>query len=73
MIQTRPSRSAAIIQQIPWIAPLLHKLPFVSKNLRRLRQFGVERVKARKANGSLTKDLFYHLVRAPLSRYLGPF
>ncbi|KAL5534887.1 hypothetical protein ACEPAF_2977 [Sanghuangporus sanghuang] len=55
-------RSAAIIQQVPSIAPLLHGLPFVSKNLRRLRKFGVERVKARKANGALTKDLFYHLI-----------
>ncbi|OCB86513.1 high nitrogen upregulated cytochrome P450 monooxygenase 2 [Sanghuangporus baumii] len=55
-------RTAAIVHHVPWIMPLLRKLPFVSRDLLRFRRFGIGRAEARKVNGSLTRDLFYHLI-----------
>ncbi|KAJ7633027.1 high nitrogen upregulated cytochrome P450 monooxygenase 2 [Roridomyces roridus] len=54
-------KSLAIVSQIPWIAPLLHKIPGATQGIKRLRGFGaacaMERIKA----GAKVKDLWYHL------------
>ncbi|KAL5498761.1 hypothetical protein ACEPAH_2116 [Sanghuangporus vaninii] len=55
-------RNASILQHIPWLIPLLRKFPFLTKAGVEIRQFGQRRALARKVNGSLTKDLFYHLI-----------
>ncbi|KAL5514477.1 hypothetical protein ACEPAG_2565 [Sanghuangporus baumii] len=55
-------RSSAIYQHLPWITPLLFRLPFAKQNLLQLRKFGVQCASERKAKGSVTKDLFYHLI-----------
>ncbi|EJD00159.1 high nitrogen upregulated cytochrome P450 monooxygenase 2 [Fomitiporia mediterranea MF3/22] len=53
---------AGIYQHIPWFMPLLRRIPSAHKFPRMMREFSNELVRARKANGSLTKDLFYHLI-----------
>ncbi|KAL5522514.1 hypothetical protein ACEPAG_8530 [Sanghuangporus baumii] len=55
-------RNVSITQHIPWLAPLLCKFPFLNKTNLVVRDFGQKRALARKVNGSLTKDLFYHLI-----------
>ena len=55
-------RSVAVFHHIPWLVPLIHKLPFGNRLNRDILEFGQERAHARKASGSLTKDLFYRLV-----------
>lgn len=46
--------------------PLMHKIPFLSKDTRDLAAFGIEQAKRRVAltDSILKKDLFYYLVRA---------
>ncbi|THH05653.1 hypothetical protein EW145_g4639 [Phellinidium pouzarii] len=52
----------AVIQHLPWLSPLLFIIPGAMKNVYRFRTFCRERVQKRKAHGSLSKDLFYHLI-----------
>ena len=52
----------AFFQHFPWIVPLFHRFGIARKQLTRFRDFARERVWMRKLNGSVSKDLFYHLV-----------
>lgn len=47
---------------IPWFTAFLRKLPFALEADGKMNNFAINRVRLRKANGALTKDLFYHLV-----------
>ncbi|KAG6856054.1 hypothetical protein H0H87_008068, partial [Tephrocybe sp. NHM501043] len=53
--------SVSVVSQIPWAAPYVQRLPFLSKNLVKLRQFAVEHGMARAKKGGLRKDLWYHI------------
>ncbi|PIL29373.1 cytochrome P450 [Ganoderma sinense ZZ0214-1] len=53
--------SASVVSHIPWAFPLVQAIPSLSKDLRRLRRFGVESATGRLQEGSKTKDLWYHL------------
>ncbi|KAL5476717.1 hypothetical protein ACEPAI_2903 [Sanghuangporus weigelae] len=55
-------RSVAFFQHIPWLVPLIHMLPFKNRVNRDILEFGRKRARARQTTGSLTKDLFYHLI-----------
>ena len=52
----------SVLQHIPWIFPLLPKIPFLNKEGEKIGEFRKKRVLERKTNGSLTKDLFHYLV-----------
>ncbi|PAV16379.1 high nitrogen upregulated cytochrome P450 monooxygenase 2 [Pyrrhoderma noxium] len=52
----------AFFQHFPWIVPLFRKFGIAGKQLTRFRDFARERVRMRKLNGSVSKDLFYHLI-----------
>lgn len=52
-----------MIQHVPWLASILYRLPGVTNNIQRIRDFGSEKAKQRKENGAVVRDLFYHLVR----------
>ena len=59
------------MQSFAWLAPLAIRFPFASRVSLAFREFAIERVIARKKNGSVNKDLFYHLVRrAPFSVFI---
>ncbi|KAG5726032.1 Cytochrome P450 67 [Termitomyces sp. T112] len=51
----------SIVCQIPWAWPIIQRLPFLAKNILRLRKFAIDHGKARLAKGHETKDLWYHL------------
>lgn len=55
-------RAVSLIQHIPWIASLRMLIPGVGGKVRRTNKFARELVTERKARGSMTKDLFHHLV-----------
>ncbi|KAH9922364.1 cytochrome P450 [Fomitopsis serialis] len=52
----------ALTQQIPWVAPVLPYLPWVGKHMKALGQFAFKCVTKRLQEGSVTNDLFYHLL-----------
>ncbi len=54
---------AAVVSHIPWASRILHKIPFISGDLQRLRKVGVDSASSRLKAGASTKDLWYHLVR----------
>lgn len=56
-------RAVSLIQHIPWIASLRMLIPGVGGKVRRTNKFARELVTERKTRGSMTKDLFHHLVR----------
>jgi len=51
----------ALISHIPWASRALSRLPYISERIHRLRAFGVQSAMARIKNGSVKKDLWYHL------------
>lgn len=51
-----------MVCHIPWAMPLVQKLPFVAKDLLKMRKLGVDSATARMNRGSKSKDLYYHLV-----------
>ncbi|RDB27055.1 hypothetical protein Hypma_005050 [Hypsizygus marmoreus] len=53
--------SLSMLCQVPWAAPTMQRLPFLSKNILKLRQFAVDWGTSRAKRGSTTKDLWYHL------------
>lgn len=53
----------AVLQHFPWFMPLFRLIPFGKSKIKQFREFSWARVRARKEKGSVTKDLFYHLVR----------
>ena len=61
----------AFFQHFPWIVPLFRKFGIAGKQLTRFRDFARERVRMRKLNGSVSKDLFYHLVNILKLQHLG--
>ena len=50
------------MQHVPWILESLTMIPGTTKNVDQLRKLAVEAVVKRKQEGSLSKDLFHHLV-----------
>ncbi|KAH8108750.1 high nitrogen upregulated cytochrome P450 monooxygenase 2 [Phellopilus nigrolimitatus] len=54
--------SVSIMHHLPWLAHLLFRIPGVTKNANRFRDFCVEKVRMRKKNGSLLRDLFFNLI-----------
>ncbi|THG95736.1 hypothetical protein EW026_g5962 [Hermanssonia centrifuga] len=52
---------AAVVSHIPWASRILHKIPFISGDLQRLRKVGVDSASSRLKAGASTKDLWYHL------------
>ena len=65
------NRFLAFFQHFPWIVPLFRKFGIAGKQLTRFRDFARERVRMRKLNGSVSKDLFYHLVNILKLQHLG--
>ena len=65
------NRFLAFFQHFPWIVPLFRKFGIAEKQLTRFRDFARERVRMRKLNGSVSKDLFYHLVNILKLQHLG--
>ena len=58
-----PPRSAAsIISHIPWVFPIIQNIPLLSRDLKRLRKFGLELATGRMQSGGNMKDLWWHLV-----------
>lgn len=57
------NRISAVIQHVPWLAGILYQLPGVTNNINRIRDFGADKAKRRKENGTVVRDLFYHIVR----------
>ncbi|EJF56531.1 cytochrome P450 [Dichomitus squalens LYAD-421 SS1] len=57
----RFSVAASIISHIPWIFPIVQRVPFLSRDLKRLRKFGLELAMGRMQRGARMKDLWYHL------------
>ncbi|KAH8108748.1 high nitrogen upregulated cytochrome P450 monooxygenase 2 [Phellopilus nigrolimitatus] len=53
--------SVAIVQHLSWLSHLLFKIPGVTKNVNSFREFSFEKARMRRKNGSLLKDLFFHL------------
>ena len=51
-----------MVSHIPWAMPLIQKLPFVAKDLLKMRKFGVDSAMARMRRGAKSKDLYYYLV-----------
>ncbi|KAG5638947.1 hypothetical protein H0H81_008447 [Sphagnurus paluster] len=56
--------SISILSQVPWVVQTAQRLPFLSENILKLRQFAVEHGTARFKKGADKKDLWYHLVGA---------
>lgn len=52
-----------MIQHVPWLAGILYQLPGVTNNINRIRDFGADKAKRRRENGSVVRDLLYHIVR----------
>lgn len=50
------------MQSFTWLSPLIARFPLANKKAAQYRKYAVEKAMKRKHNGSLTKDLFYHLV-----------
>lgn len=55
-----------MIGQIPWIGRPLGFFPFFYNRMYKLGIFGAKVATARVESGSKEKDLWYHLVSAPL-------
>ncbi|KAF8069222.1 cytochrome P450 [Lyophyllum atratum] len=53
--------SLSVLAQVPWGVSTMQRLPFLSKNILKLRGFAVERGTARIKQGAEKKDLWYHL------------
>ena len=51
-----------IISQIPWVTSLIHWVPSWRTDALALRDLGFNKAKERMDRGSITKDLYYHLV-----------
>ena len=54
-----------MMQHLPWLLNFLYMIPGTTKNVDLLRKHSLEAVRRRKQEGSLTKDLFHHLVGNP--------
>jgi hypothetical protein len=59
--------ACSITSSLPWATQILNKMPMVGGPLQKLRKFGVEQASKRLKNGTIQKDLFYHLVRLDLN------
>lgn len=55
-------RVSNIISQIPWVTSLMHWVPSWRTNALALRDLGINMARERLKRGSITKDLYYHLV-----------
>ncbi|EJD01468.1 cytochrome P450 [Fomitiporia mediterranea MF3/22] len=56
-------KGLGLLQHLPWALHLMYMLPGATKNLIVLRKHAIAAVRRRKREGSLSKDLFHHLVR----------
>ncbi|TFY54545.1 hypothetical protein EVJ58_g8800 [Rhodofomes roseus] len=52
----------ALTQQVPWVAPALPYVPWIGKHMKALGQFAFKCITKRLQEGSVTNDLFYHLL-----------
>ena len=59
-------RSFHVIGQIPWVVLYLRRIPSFARLIQRMVGQGVGLAIQRVKNGSLSRDLFYYLVRSPL-------
>ncbi|KAL5527795.1 hypothetical protein ACEPAG_6596 [Sanghuangporus baumii] len=55
-------KGLAMMQHLPWLLELLYMIPGTTKNVDLLRDQSRTAVKRRKQEGSLSKDLFHHLI-----------
>ncbi|KAL5507847.1 hypothetical protein ACEPAH_5465 [Sanghuangporus vaninii] len=55
-------KGLAMMQHLPWLLELLYMIPGTTKNVDLLREQSRAAVKRRKQEGSLSKDLFHHLI-----------
>ncbi|EJD01469.1 cytochrome P450 [Fomitiporia mediterranea MF3/22] len=55
-------KGLALLQHLPWALYLMYKLPGATKNVNLLREHSIAAVRRRKREGSLSKDLFHHLI-----------
>nr|GAT50702.1 predicted protein [Mycena chlorophos] len=57
------AKRIAILCQLPWLAPMLYKIPFLTRAPAKLRAFSSKCAANRMQSGpKLTKDLWYHLM-----------
>lgn len=62
IITKRQFSTLSLVSHIPWASRVLQRLPSVGRDIRQLRKFGIECATNRMRAGSMTKDLWYHLV-----------
>lgn len=55
-------RIAMFMGHLPWLGKYYLRVPRLGKNLKRFREFAKTRVAIRMEQGSLSKDIFHHLV-----------
>ncbi|TFL00037.1 cytochrome P450 [Pterulicium gracile] len=53
--------TAGVISHVPWASQTIQKIPFLKKDLVKMRSYAVQVASKRYADGSRTKDLWYHL------------
>ncbi|KLO13578.1 cytochrome P450 [Schizopora paradoxa] len=54
-------RLVSVLVHVPWFLKTLARLPAMSEDIKKLHNFGAERAARRIKDGSLKKDLWYHL------------
>ncbi|KAG6902649.1 hypothetical protein C0995_013774 [Termitomyces sp. Mi166 len=53
--------ATSVLSQVPWATSYVQRLPFLAKNMIKLRKFAVEHGMARTKKEAKRKDLWYHL------------
>jgi hypothetical protein len=52
----------SIFDHLPWLGKLARNIPGATRDFDRVCEFAEKKALERKANGSTTRDIFYHLV-----------
>lgn len=51
-----------MMHNVPWLSNMLFWIPGANKNINKIVNFTNNMTRRRQENGSMTKDLFHHLV-----------